>query len=55
LNVLAMGVGGQLGGILGDRLHETPTFVIAIVVSLVPLVIAPKWDSAAKASAREPA
>jgi hypothetical protein len=54
LNAVAIGLGGLFGGALGDTLHETPTFVIALGVSLLPIVLLAKWDEAAEASRAEP-
>jgi predicted MFS family arabinose efflux permease len=53
-NAVALGLGGLLGGILADRLGEANAYIIAIFVSLAPLLLLPRWDAAASASSAEP-
>lgn len=54
LNALAIGLGGLIGGILGDLLHETGAYLVAVVVALVPIVWIARWDTAVVASSAEP-
>jgi predicted MFS family arabinose efflux permease len=49
-NALALGFGGVLGGLLADRLGKTATFAIATLVCLLPGIVLPRWDLAARAS-----
>jgi hypothetical protein len=49
-NALAIGVGGMLGGIFADLTGKLVTFVIAMVVCLLPAILLPRWDEAARAS-----
>lgn len=52
-NAMAIGFGGLVGGIIADRAGLLVAFVTAAVVSALPLVLLPRWSSAADASARE--
>ncbi len=53
-NALAIGVGGQVGGLLADRLGYTHTLEIAVLVCVAPLALLGRWDEAASASADRP-
>ena len=50
-NTIAIGIGGQLGGSLADRIGKIAVLGLAAVLCAVPLVLLPKWRTAAKASA----
>lgn len=50
-NALAIGLGGVLGGMLGDRVGYGGTFAIAGLVCLAPLLLVARWRTAATASA----
>ena len=50
-NTVAIGVGGQLGGSLADRLGKGSVLAIAAITCAVPLVLLPRWKRAATASA----
>lgn len=50
-NALAIGLGGVLGGALGDRVGFGGTFAVACLVSLAPLLLVARWRTAAVASA----
>ena len=52
-NALDIGLGSLAGGLLGDHLGKGPVFVIAAACSALPLLLLPRWDRAAEASARE--
>ncbi len=54
-NVLAIGTGGVLGGVLADRVGLPPTFAVAAVLCLIPLALVGRWRDAAFASAGEDA
>jgi predicted MFS family arabinose efflux permease len=49
-NALAIGVGGLLGGVCADLAGKSVTFVVATLVCLIPAVLLPRWDEAARAS-----
>ena len=51
-NAMAIGFGGLVGGLIADHAGLLVAFVTAAVVSALPLVLLPKWTSAAGASAR---
>jgi predicted MFS family arabinose efflux permease len=50
-NAMAIGVGGVIGGKLGDRLGYPATYVIAAVCCVLPLALLPRWRTAVAASA----
>ena len=50
-NAVAIGVGGQLGGSLAQRIGKGPVLAIAAVTCAIPLVLLPRWKRAATASA----
>lgn len=50
-NALSIGVGGLLGGKLGDRLGYPTTYAIAAALCLVPLALLSRWRTAVVASA----
>jgi predicted MFS family arabinose efflux permease len=50
-NTVAIGVGGQLGGSLADRIGKETVLAIAAVLCALPLVLLPRWRAAATASA----
>ncbi|HEY1957009.1 MAG TPA: MFS transporter [Polyangiaceae bacterium] len=50
-NTVAIGVGGQLGGSLADRIGKGTVLALAAVLCAVPLVLLPRWKRAAAASA----
>lgn len=50
-NALSIGLGGVLGGRVGDRLGYPATYAIAAVACLAPLMLLPRWKHAAAASA----
>jgi predicted MFS family arabinose efflux permease len=52
-NAMAIGFGGLVGGLIADHAGVLVAFVTAAVVSALPVVLLPKWSSAADASARE--
>ena len=49
-NALAIGFGGLLGGVCADLAGKSVTFVAATLVCLLPAVLLPRWDHAARAS-----
>jgi predicted MFS family arabinose efflux permease len=49
-NTIAIGVGGQLGGSLADRLGKGEVLALAALLCAVPLVLLPRWRSAVAAS-----
>ena len=51
-NTIAIGVGGQLGGSLADRIGKIAVLALAAVLCALPLVLLPKWRAAATASSR---
>lgn len=53
LNALAIGLGGQLGGGLADRLGRAPVYALASALCLVPLAFVRRWRASAAASAAE--
>ncbi len=50
-NTVAIGVGGQLGGSLADRIGKGSVLALAAVACALPLVLVPRWKRAADASA----
>lgn len=50
-NAVAIGIGGQLGGSLADKLGKGNVLVLAAITCLLPLVLLARWDRAAIASA----
>jgi predicted MFS family arabinose efflux permease len=50
-NTIAIGVGGQLGGSLADRIGKTAVLVLSAIACTIPLALLPRWRAAAKASA----
>jgi predicted MFS family arabinose efflux permease len=50
-NAVAIGLGGLLGGVLGDHVGKSATFGIAAVVCIAPMPLLLIWDRAARASA----
>jgi predicted MFS family arabinose efflux permease len=50
-NAVAIGIGGQLGGSLADKLGKSTVLALAAVTCLLPLVLLARWDRAATASA----
>jgi MFS family permease len=50
-NTIAIGVGGQLGGSLADRIGKTAVLVLSAIACVLPLALLPRWRAAAKASA----
>ena len=53
-NALVLGLGGQLGGFLGDRFGFTTTYTIAALICVLPLAFVADWSRAAAWSAAEP-
>jgi PAT family beta-lactamase induction signal transducer AmpG len=49
-NTIAIGVGGQLGGSLADRIGKGEVLALAAVTCAVPLVLLPRWKRAVAAS-----
>jgi MFS transporter, PAT family, beta-lactamase induction signal transducer AmpG len=49
-NALAIGLGGQVGGLCADLAGKSVTFVLATIVCLLPGFLLPRWDEAARAS-----
>jgi MFS transporter, PAT family, beta-lactamase induction signal transducer AmpG len=49
-NALAIGIGGLLGGAIADWQGKSATFVVAAVVSALPLVLLRRWNESAVAS-----
>ena len=49
-NTIAIGVGGQLGGSLADRIGKENVLVLAAILCALPLVLLPRWRAAAEAS-----
>lgn len=49
-NSISIGIGGLLGGICADLAGKRFTFVLATLVCLLPAVLLPRWDEAARAS-----
>jgi len=50
-NTIAIGIGGQLGGSLADKIGKSAVLALAAAFCALPLVLLPKWSAAAKASA----
>jgi PAT family beta-lactamase induction signal transducer AmpG len=50
-NAVAIGIGGQLGGSLADKLGKGNVLALAAITCLLPLVLLARWDRAAIASA----
>jgi len=50
-NTVAIGVGGQLGGSLADRIGKGSVLALAALCCALPLVLVPRWKRAAEASA----
>jgi predicted MFS family arabinose efflux permease len=50
-NAFAIGLGGLLGGIVGDKAGKTSAFVLAAILALAPLVLLSRWRRAVTASA----
>jgi predicted MFS family arabinose efflux permease len=53
-NAMAIGFGGLVGGLIADRAGLTVAFVTATVMSALPILLLPRWTTAADASASEP-
>ncbi len=51
MNALAIGIGGTIGGVLADSIGKAGVFGLAAAVCLGPLVLLPRWNRAAAASA----
>jgi len=51
-NAIAIGIGGQLGGSLADKLGKGMTLMLAAMACILPLALLGRWDRAATASAR---
>ncbi len=49
-NTIAIGLGGQLGGSLADRIGKDSVLGLAAVCCALPLVLLPRWHDAAAAS-----
>jgi hypothetical protein len=47
-------LGGLIGGLVADALGKSATFALAAVVCLLPGVLLPRWDAAARTSRGEP-
>ncbi len=52
LNALAIGLGGLVGAVLGDRLGVTAAYLFAAVACLAPLPLFGRWAEHAALSAR---
>lgn len=52
-NAMAIGFGGLVGGLIADRAGLLVAFTTAAVVSALPILLLPRWTSAADASARD--
>ncbi len=52
-NAMAVGFGGLVGGLTADRARLLVAFTTAAVMSALPLLLLPRWTSAADASARD--
>ena len=52
-NATAVGFGGLVGGLIADRAGLLVAFTTAAVMSALPLLLLPRWTSAADASARD--
>ena len=50
-NTIAIGVGGQIGGSLADRIGKGNVLAVAAVTCAIPLVLLPRWRAASAASA----
>lgn len=50
-NTVAIGIGGQLGGSLADRIGKGNVLLVAAITCAVPLVLLPRWRKAAAFSA----
>lgn len=50
-NAFAIGIGGVIGGKLGDRLGYSATYAIAAIACIAPLALLPRWRNAVAASA----
>jgi len=50
-NTVAIGLGGQLGGSLADRIGKGNVLALAAITCAIPLVLLPRWREAARASA----
>lgn len=51
VNGLSFGVGGMIAGAIGDTLGTPAVFVAAALASAAPLLLVPRWEDAARASA----
>ncbi len=51
-NTIAIGIGGQLGGSLADRIGKDSVLALAAVACALPLVLLPRWKQAVDASTR---
>ncbi len=51
-NAVAIGIGGQIGGSLADKLGKSAVLLVAAITCAIPLVLLGRWNSAAKASAK---
>jgi MFS transporter, PAT family, beta-lactamase induction signal transducer AmpG len=49
-NALAIGIGGLVGGAIADWQGKSATFLVAALVSALPLVLLRRWNEAALAS-----
>lgn len=52
-NAMAIGFGGLVGGLIADHAGLLVAFIVATVVSALPLLLLPRWTKAADASARD--
>jgi PAT family beta-lactamase induction signal transducer AmpG len=50
-NAVAIGIGGLIGGVMADRAGLLFAFVAATIVSALPALLLPRWNTAAAASA----